>query len=937
MANISGLSTLQRNNSSRNRKDGRKGRTPQTNRQVSLRPTASAGQYYQRPGRSPVGTQAEQIATALGNLSPTLGKIGTYMAEKGRKEAEQQAQVKLQQLTIEDAKSLVDSGEMAEYDNPYFQEAFQRQYGVRLGLHEGRKLSAKFNDTYDPRQGGVEDFIAQNMEADIEGIQQNPLVEGGFSDAMEETLNTLRGEATKRTAVAYQKDKLDGVYETFEAEFAGRLESAKTPEAREQAIEDGYQAIRSHYPDHKQLLNLSNSDQDSVVMQLAAKYAREGQQDVVEKLLTDDRGGIGAIINKRGKVGAEASKILSESISNYEDDNRKRTFDERMDYFYTSEKGTMDEDALVQWHQENPGALSDAKVQSLIRNNRNAQDRQRAELKAKQDTAALRATQHRERMDMVNAGMEALLAGQAHNMPNMVVTKDNGEQELMTGEEVIEETQAYLENEWIHKQVEGSENPGEEAFNMLTEIYSKNPNLKNEQWERTLENASGALSAAGALDGGSIPPKLKEGYQLYQRLSSRNPGLRDSMITTKDKDVYEAIRIGEQYMGLSFEDSVASAFKQQVNKDIEENPSIQARYDEVDTAVASLDGWMDGWGSVKNDSYVSTELRKIGRHIARSGGPTGLQEATKRFKEEHTFINGWAVPTQGKNVPNDFKEIAEEKIQRYVDEHPDEGMDAGDIAVFPLGGSGSAGVWTLVDNTTASPLMDRIDSQFTLSQLQREAEAQRRQAAADALPSKTEGVDAMLSKIEKQKQRKKIKEGLNLSDEEADAYMDRQGNVDGFLDGASELVNGFLTAPNLLADDNLITQGYKKLGDGVVDALKEANVTHLPQYSSMSPQQKKKLPKTVKDTLDKAVKDSKDEPKPTQIKLPESLDPNVKAGIEKLRDARITQADFDSFLQSQKGKQNVELGNGTTGPIETSFAVNPTVREQIRRYLPEMQ
>jgi hypothetical protein len=85
-----------------------------------------------------------------------------------------------------------------------------------------------------------------------------------------------------------------------------------------------------------------------------------------------------------------------------------------------------------------------------------------------------------------------------------------------------------------------------------------------------------------------------------------------------------------------------------------------------------------------------------------------------------------------------------------------------------------------------------------------------------------------------------------------------------------------------------------------------------------------------------AVVEEPVESKTTQIKLPESLDPNVKAGIEKLRDAGITQIDFDAFLQSQKGQQNVELGNGTTGPIETSFAVNPTVREQIRRYLPEM-
>ena len=935
MANISGLPTLQRNNSSRNRKDGRKGRTKQTNRQVSLRPTASAGQYYERPGRNPVGNQAEQIATALGNLSPTLGKIGTYMADKKRKEAEQQAQVELQQLSIDDAKGMVDSGEMAEYDNPYFQEAFQRQYGVRLGLHEGQKLATKFNDSYDPRQGGVEDFIAQNMEADIEGIQQNPLVEGGFSDAMEETLVTIRGEATKRTATAYQKDKLDGVYETFDSELSQRLSKAGNKKERKEAIDSAYQAIRSHYPDNKKLLNLSNGDQDSMVMQLAAKYAREGQVDVVEKLLTDDRSGMGSILDKRGKPGADAAKIMSEGISNFEADNRKRTFDDRMEFFYSSEQGNMDEDGLVEWHKENPGALSDAKVQSLIRSNQSAQDSKRAELKEKQDTAGLREVQDQERSNMINSGMEAFLAGQSHNMPNVTITNDQGELEVMTGEEVIEETQAYLENEWVHNQVEGSENPGEDAFNILTEIYSKNPNLKNEQWQRTLENASGALSAAGALDGGSIPPKLKEGFQLYQRLSSRNPGLRDSMISTKDKDVYEAIRIGQEYMGLNFDDSVSTAFKQQVNQDIADNPSIRAQYDEVDAAVAGLDGWLDGWGTVKNDAYVSTELRKIGRHIARSGGPTGLKEATKRFKEEHESINGWVVPTKGKNVPNDFKDIAEEKIQKYVDEHPDEGMSIDDIGIFPVGGSGSAGVWSLVDNSTGSPLIDRVDSQFTLSQLQRESVAARRKLATDALPDGGEKVGELVNELEKKKQKDKIQKGLNLTDEEATSYMDRQGQVDGFLEGAGDLAKGFLTAPNIFDGDNLVNKGYKKLGEGVVTALKEANVTNLPQYSSMSPQEKKKLPDAIKETLDKAVADNPEDNEQVKVKLPSNMNPQVRSGIEKLRDAGITQVDFDQFLQAQKGQQDVELGNGTTGPIETSFAVNPTIREQIRRYLPE--
>lgn len=442
---------------------------------------------------------------------------------------------------------------------------------------------------------------------------------------------------------------------------------------------------------------------------------------------------------------------------------------------------------------------------------------------------------------MVSSGMEALLAGRSHQMPNMTVTDDQGEKEVMTGEDIIEETKQYLHEEWIHTQVSDlPENErGDAAFNILTDIYSKNPNLVNEEWEAALTNAPGALSAAGAMDGESIPPKLKEGFSLYERLSSRNPGLRDSLITAKDKDVYESIRIGQQYMGLSFEKAVGQAYRHQTNQDIEENPSIRARYDEVDTAVANLNGMLDGWGTPKNDSYVSTELRNIGQFIARAGGPTDLKEATKRFKEEHEFINGWAVPVKGMNVPEDFKEIAEQKIRSYVETHEDEGLSAGDVSVFPVGGSGSSGVWALVDNTTANPVGDPLDSQFTLEELQRETAQRRTDAAANALSGP--GIE-----------RVEVQDGNALKT----LFESNSGQAEGSPEEPSEPAG--------------------------------------------------------------------------PPKIPDDMDPKTRDAIERFREEGITQIDFDRFLQKARGQG----GNGWD--MDMSFGVNPTVREKIRKYLPQV-
>ena len=107
-------------------------------------------------------------------------------------------------------------------------------------------------------------------------------------------------------------------------------------------------------------------------------------------------------------------------------------------------------------------------------------------------------------------------------------------------------------------------------------------------------------------------------------------------------------------------------------------------------------------------------------------------------------------------------------------------------------------------------------------------------------------------------------EKFDISPERAQGYMDRQESFGNFLSGAGDLVEGFITAPNIFDSDNIVNQGYKQLGDGVVNtleeagdgvvnALKEANVTDLPQYSSMSPQEKKKLPEAIRQTLQKAL------------------------------------------------------------------------------------
>lgn len=706
---------------------------------LSLRPQAGVGQYYVRPSQPQRSLKAEQFIAALGQTSAATSKIGQYLYEKQQKEAQAQAQAEIQTMSLEEAAQKVQSGELGEYDNPYFQEAFQRQYGVRLGLHMGRVMRTRFETEFNPRTDSIDDFIASHLDPEMERMASNPTIRDAFVETLQEDVSFLRGQDYTEKAAAIEQDKLDGAYETGVAHFEKRLAEAASPAQRAAAIEEGYKAWRDGYAERQELLGLSRAEQDAITMQIAARFARNGDVDVVEKLLTDKRGGIGAIIDKRGEEGAKAAQILNLAERQFEEDNQEATFDQRMSFFDQAYDGSLDEEGLKRWYQENPGAMSEGHVRSLITTNRARQEARRKELLEERRARQLERVRNRDRNEALVDTLQAIRSGSLHNLESRPVLKDYDDDGTPVYEMLSREDQLAAANEYIQKRAIPQyaeqfpeEERGRQAFLYELGIYANNPELENEHWKRTLSNVSASFTAQAAT--GEVPPKIAEGYALYKNLKSAAPGMLDTLMSESDKDTYEALWYAEQYEGLELDQAVQKVYQIR-QMDDDDNRFTSPQYLEMENAVQSLDGFVDGWGTPKNEGYVTSELNNLLRNQTRAGGSADIDTIVSRFKDEHQYINGWAVTTRGMNVPTNFKELAEEKIRAYAEEHADEleekGLEADDLTIFPMGGMGSTGAWAIVDGTSANPMNSQIDSQFTLSELRREIQEKREQRAKD--------------------------------------------------------------------------------------------------------------------------------------------------------------------------------------------------------------
>lgn len=739
--NMPGLQTTGSVSSNAVRKQGRDPRQKQTTRRINLQPQASPGSYYSRPANKQVGQRTEQLAKALGNLSPTMGKLSGYIADKKRKEADAAAQADIQGMTVEEAREAVNSGQMEEHENPYYQEAFQKQYGMRLGLDQSRKLKAKMATEFNPRTDDINEFIAENMTVDMNNVGQNPLVQQGFTAAMDDTLTAVRDTAEKQTAQTFKKDTLDGVYETAKGVMDRALELPPGAE-REQALADARESLQSIKESNRADLNVSFAEHDQIMLDVAERYAAEGLTDAVDMIVNDERDGVGSIASKHGPQGVAAQKLLTKAESVQRKKNREDALEARMYFHKQARNGSLNMDQLMQYNDANPGALTDSEIIGLQGQQQRAWEKAAKARAAQQKKDAINDAQSQQRQQ---ARAETLAAMDDNNIASVtdveIIANDGEGTKTYSRKDQIEDAVEYRLNNEIPQEAQQMVEDGELSQDDVPSYIAEQTTLTIQQagskynhkpMERQFQNVTNTVSPQIIENNnGEVPQSAASSLKSFMGIRANAPELAKKLAGS-DYDALSTMADNVSDMGMSVEDALKT-----YSRTAGESAPPRVTFDvetakEIRNEVADNSAWYDltGGTDIKNTSQFDAEAQRVGQSIATSGGVASKDNVARRMKENGYVQDGYYTPfSSSTRTQDEFKTQVDELMHEYVDANPDAGIEKEELRVVRTSAN-SDDEWTLVDATTGIPVDDPNFRVFDEEDLDAR-ESERKRSAAE--------------------------------------------------------------------------------------------------------------------------------------------------------------------------------------------------------------
>lgn len=252
---------------------------------VSLRQSilsyAPSYSTYVRPAR-PVVNQAPGTAQKAAESLLGLSRLGqeVYRERINRDAAHQQAaaEARLSGLTYEEAHELVRKGEMHEYENPFFQAAFEKG----LGRKAARELRRAFQE--EVASGRVDPTDPSAVDAHFSEIRKAYVPEKA-SDFF------IAG--FDKDALRYREEAVDGSFQQLnERTKAETLDIARTELdtlVSEVAPEEAAEAIWGWKRDVRETLYLSPLEADTEILNWLSGQAQAGNRDLVNSVLSAQR------------------------------------------------------------------------------------------------------------------------------------------------------------------------------------------------------------------------------------------------------------------------------------------------------------------------------------------------------------------------------------------------------------------------------------------------------------------------------------------------------------------------------------------------------------------------------------------------------------------------------------------------------------------------
>ena len=324
----------------------------------------------------------------------------------------------------------------------------------------------------------------------------------------------------------------------------------------------------------------------------------------------------------------------------------------------------------------------------------------------------------------------------AASMPEKFETEiDLGNGETMT----VSKTREEAVQEAVDKRMaELSKLPPEKALPEQVSYLSRNGQTYD-LWKRVM-SAGGVTSLIDVATNDpskpvSIPSNAVNGYALWKQVGQANRTIRDRHLPPESDSakVYELAQIVEEEMGLPSQAALAQAIQGFAARhgNIDFDSTLNQKVGEEASTYAFEKAYLGIWDKdvdVTNASDVRSRIIQAARAymtVMPDAPEAAIDKAIAKVKGNTTVINGYAVNTSGRIVPDQkqFDAFAKTAIREYVASHPNDTFEEDQLTLVP---GRADGTWMLVDAINYRPVLDwNTKGLFTNAQIvakSREAE-----------------------------------------------------------------------------------------------------------------------------------------------------------------------------------------------------------------------
>jgi hypothetical protein len=702
------------------RNDGRV-QTQELNIFQPIQPAPMAGSTFVRAPEAPRDNALLQIADSLSSMSQGLGQWAHNQrmqqgidAHNDKKQAEIAATVDAAKYANDPAGYM---GELAKQQTTYRRDAYAAHAGFLYAQRFQTEAADWYDTKFDKEKG---DILADSNSFRNQYAAQitDPAAKAAFLDQSQDMLGSMVGGHQRYLEARLGEERVQGASAHYDLVVQQYLRSGLNNPA---LLQKNLEAATRETKD-KRGIALTGKENDEALLNVANMYATRGDVDSVKTILNVGRGGRGSLLAdpehavnaSRAIQAAEAThneRAFSENKKNIADiETRVNQGIATEDDYSTMEKMGISDAAIVQQRVENETRREAALQKLREMSEKDAALKQYETVKHANSSAYISAIESGETPTFND-----------REIPN----KEHTSTENYSVNEQRKDTIAAFEEKLdgdvkAEEAVHGADSANQMRLDRTLKFYS-NPSIHDvpEAWKQSLNGVGSSYDSILASKG-EVPQNVQDAYNVWRAMESK-PSMRDQAVTDADSRLFlEAVDWARRDPRQDPKAAMVLAAQIMEKKAKGELPEFNPARKDINSAIASnLNHW--GWfhsDTATVDASVQAEISnsaKLYYYANRGDWDQAVAAASRDYAETHTLINGRPVYTNFRGVPQDFGELAQDRLDFFVRSFggTDSNKDVSskdDLYLQPVGPPGDAAgaAWVVMKqgDTNFGPLMN---------------------------------------------------------------------------------------------------------------------------------------------------------------------------------------------------------------------------------------